>query len=237
MLDSLLAISTLWEHPQYLESFRKNPFLSSNKEWSRKIAALQIVHPNVPPPPDEFHSMALNLYNRAIRRFKQRVEDGKATPLLALLSCALFFCIELIRDNVYMALSLFTRGTGLLKEYAPIIAEEKNQGLLTLIKLMFSRIGVVAATFGVPRWLESPSASITDNAFTNLADARTAMFALMADSQDFVKDANTWKESLILNSGLDDVSSHKVVSRTTSDTIETMYDVKFGYVVGVSLAH
>ena len=57
-------------------------------------------------PPDEYHIRALQIYNRAMRGFQLRVEDGKATLLLALLSCLLFICIELIRDDIFLALSL-----------------------------------------------------------------------------------------------------------------------------------
>ena len=56
------------------------------------------------------------------------MENGKATPVLALLSCTLFICIELIRDNVFGVFSLFERATGLLRQFGPVVEEEKNNG-------------------------------------------------------------------------------------------------------------
>ena len=200
ILDSLLAISTLYEHPQYMASFRGNSYAST--PGSGKVPAAQTAIHIVPPALDEYHTQALKLYNRAIRGFKQRVQEGKATPLLALLSCVLFVCIEIIRDNVFAALGLFIRSTDLLKQFEAEITDEKHQGLLTLIKLMFARLGVLAATFGHPQPMDIPVEFVIagqHTVFADMAEARTALFALMADSHAFLRDANEWKESLVTN--------------------------------------
>lgn len=143
--DCLLAISTLYEHPQFMVSFRRNPYdrTPADKERSEK---LEILHPNVPPPPDKHHARALQKYNEAIRQFKNQIEQGSAAPHLILTSCALFLCIEVIRDNVFAALSLVNNGMKLLKDYGSTFAQGQGADLFEMFKQMFSRLGVTAAT-------------------------------------------------------------------------------------------
>ena len=237
ILDSLLAISTLYEHPQFLATFRDNasPTSASNCD---EVAAPQNPHFNDLPPPDEFHANALRLYNRAIRGFQQRMKEGQVTPLLALLSCALFSCIEVIRDDVFAALSLFERGNEMLNQYASTIAKQKDQAPYTLIKLLFARLGVIAATLGHPTPMDVPTESVVigqHTVFATLADARTALFALMADSHAFIKDANRWKESFITTNMLNGVTfSNEVYDQ---DILETMYGARFRTIDRVSFLY
>ena len=150
--DCLLAISTLYEHPQFMVSFRRNPYdrTPADQEVSEN---LQILHPDVPPPPDKYHASALQKYNQAIKQFKERMEHGSAAPHLVLTSCALFFCIEVIRDNVFAALSLVNNGMKLLKNYEPVFLDSQQADLFRMFKLMFSRLGVTAAT---SKWCKPP---------------------------------------------------------------------------------
>ena len=56
--------------------------------------------------PDEHLARALQLYNRSIQRLIARMNHGKGSPVVALLSCVLFICIDKIRDNVLAAMGL-----------------------------------------------------------------------------------------------------------------------------------
>lgn len=71
VMDCIVVLSTLYEHPQYLKTFQRGTPLG-------------------PPPLDKYHAQALTRFNRALFNFKLTVENGKATPSLALLSCLLF---------------------------------------------------------------------------------------------------------------------------------------------------
>lgn len=116
VLDALLAISILYEHPQFMKSFRSpgDPDKSTDSKYQNGV--VNITHPAFSQPPiDEFHASALMYYNRAMKRFKDRMDKGTATPLLAMLTCMLFICTEVIRDHVFGALVLFTQGIKLLK--------------------------------------------------------------------------------------------------------------------------
>lgn len=184
VLDSLLAISIFYEHPKYRASFR-------------------IQHP----PADDSDISALKYFNRAVKTVKKQIECGAASPLLALLSCLLFICVEVIRDDVLAALTLFTKGCEMMRQFESAIAREKKDGtLLRLIKLTFTRLGVLASPFGHSGPSETlPEAVLVaeHTSFADTCEARTALFALMADSQSFVQDANLWK-AWMMRTDLDD---------------------------------
>lgn len=173
VLDAVMAISILYEHPQYLPSFS----LKGPGELQKFSA------PTTLPVPDTNHARALRLYNRAIRGFKQRMEEGKATPLLALLSCVLFICIEIIRDDVMAAFDLFTKGTKILQTMQS--TPEMDPGILQTVQSTFARIGVLSAVFGSPPPPEIFSAGrkfVGPTAFSSMTDARLALYTLMGDT-------------------------------------------------------
>ncbi|TKA78274.1 hypothetical protein B0A55_04739 [Friedmanniomyces simplex] len=199
VLDSILAISTLYEHPQYLASF-----LQDSEPIKRPIddgmntPAPQTPLPAKRPALDVHHAKALVAYNRAIDAVRKKMETGTATPLLALLSCTLCFCIEVIRDNVFAALALFSKGSDMLGQFAATKFVGQERHLVETIKLMFGRIGVLAAALGHPSLTEAPSYTLTAGeleSFSNLEDARTSLYALMADSHAFIRKAAAFKTS------------------------------------------
>ncbi|KAK5134557.1 hypothetical protein LTR08_006342 [Meristemomyces frigidus] len=149
VLDSLVAISTLYEHPQYLVYFA-----SSESEYHPGESGMKV--PDVRTASDKeqtldsHHADALKSYNRAMRTFRQSIESGEGTPLLALLSCVLFITIEIIRDDVAAALTLWLKGSGLLKQFANLKLEGLEQQLFVAIREIFVRLSVSAGTFGHP---------------------------------------------------------------------------------------
>lgn len=197
VLNSLLAISTLYEHPQFLTSFTSGEAILQPLGDGMKTPAMQLGE-HAARPLDPHHAAALKAYNRAMHDFRQQVESGKATPLLALFSCLLFITIEVIRDDIVAALALFSKGTELMKQFANMRLEGLEHELFTTIKLMFARLGVLAAAFGHPHPVNVPlKLEITGEraVFASLADARSALYALMADSHSFIRDAAIYKAS------------------------------------------
>ena len=226
--DCLLAISTLYEHPQFMVSFRRNPYdrTPADKERSESLGVL---HPHVPPPPDKYHASALQKYNQAIKQFKERLEHGSAAPYLVLTSCALFFCIEVIRDNVFAALSLVNNGMKLLKDYGPMFSESQQADLFRMFKLMFSRLGVTAATIGyalptkdLPRLTTVGSVDV----FPSITEARDALFAIMSDSRDYLTDAAAWKDAFMSSNSVESSSDRLAIYEHTN-VLETMYGASY----------
>lgn len=80
------------------------------------------------------------------------------------------------------------------------------QDFVSVIKLMFARLSVLATTYGHPYPIDVPPESVIigqRTVFASMRDARTALFDLMADSHAFIRDANAWKESLVLKRTMD----------------------------------
>lgn len=122
ILDAILAISTLYE-------------TSQNKTSTDQLDTFSLLNrPGEPSGPyaydplDAPHTRALNHYNRAISRVRTRVQDGSIKPLTAMLSCLLFLCLEIIRDNVVVAITLFQRGIEMLGQLAREPRKVEDEG-------------------------------------------------------------------------------------------------------------
>ncbi|RMZ27481.1 hypothetical protein D0859_08462 [Hortaea werneckii] len=198
IFDSIVAISTLYEHPQYLQSFspERGDVVRQPIGDGMKTPALQTGHPRtVPTTINEHRAYALKSYNKAMQAFRERVEAGKASPALVLLSSVLFICIELIQDDIFNTSALLMRTAGLMREFegARMTAEEAQ--LFANIKLMFSRLGVLAASFGHPHPIDLPESlpACQSRGFRTMTDARSALFAIMADSHPFIRDSTVYK--------------------------------------------
>jgi hypothetical protein len=207
VIDSIVAISTLYEHPQFMASFYSNP--SGNV---------------VEPATTKFHSEALRHYNRAINTVKQFIESGKASPIMALLSCSLFVCIELIRDNVYVALQLYQKGVALIDQCDANGTPSQYSALLMNIKQIFGRLGALVPAYAHPKLLAMDALPHGQDAFQDLTSARNTLFALMLQSNLFVQEAEEWSHQ----------ASRKCnQTETVSDAsdpmpdLETMYGVIF----------
>ena len=218
-----------------MASFRRNPY-SRAEGTSASAERDQVLHPNVPPPPDEFHSSALMHYNRAIRLFKERVESGSATPLLAISSCALFFCIEVIRDNVFAACSLINHGVKMLQHYASSIPQDKQAGLFRMVRLMFSRLGVTAAAIGhhLPDDASRSDGRRPMSTYQSMSDARDALFDIMSSSYEYFRSAASCKESLMMARTYNP-QSNKSFTFEDADMIVTMYGAAYRWTHKVNL--
>ncbi|KAI7186520.1 hypothetical protein KC316_g12269 [Hortaea werneckii] len=198
IFDSIVAISTLYEHPQYLQTFspERGDVIRQPIGDGMKTPALQTGHPRtVPIKLNEHREYALKSYNKAMQAFRKRVEAGKASPALVLLSSVLFVCIELIQDDIFNTSALLMRTSGLMREFecARMTAEEAQ--LFANIKLMFGRLGVLAAAFGHPHPIDLPASGpgCESRGFQTMADARSSLFAIMADSHPFIRDSVVYK--------------------------------------------
>ncbi|KAI7216006.1 hypothetical protein KC333_g5090 [Hortaea werneckii] len=198
IFDSIVAISTLYEHPQYLQTFspERGDVVRQPIGDGMKTPALQTGHPRtVPTTLNEHRAYALKSYNKAMQAFRERVEAGKASPALVLLSSVLFVCIEIIQDDLFNASALLMRTSGLMREFecARMTAEEAQ--LFAYIKLMFSRLGVLAAAFGHPHPNDLPASGLgcESRGFQTMADARSSLFTIMADSHPFIRDSAVYK--------------------------------------------
>ncbi|KAK3068447.1 hypothetical protein LTR53_013972, partial [Teratosphaeriaceae sp. CCFEE 6253] len=200
VMDSLLAISVLYEHPQFLEAFPRDAEPIGQPVGDGMKTAAMHTGTAIGPRLDPHHAKALVAYNRAIEAVRRRMLAGTATPLLALLSCTLFFCVEVIRDDVFAALALFSKGSGLLKQFERLRFVGQEMRIVETLRGMFGRIGVLAATFGHPNTMAAPATLVAEGkgrAFASMEDARASLYAIMADSHSFIQNAAAHKASIL----------------------------------------
>jgi Fungal Zn(2)-Cys(6) binuclear cluster domain len=105
---AVIAISSLFEHPQYSTSLSVEP----------GDEALET---------DSVHRQALKWYNRSISRLREQIEQDAASASVALLSCLLFICVELLQNNIAGALSLFQNGIKMMRNMAQKTSSSATQ--------------------------------------------------------------------------------------------------------------
>lgn len=201
-----MAISTLYEHPQYLESFivEHDGIVRKPVRDGMKTSAVQTGQPRaLPTSIDEHRAYALKCYNKAIQALRTKVEAGKASPALVMLSSVLFMCIELIQDDLFAVSALLARASALLRDFEHMDMRCEERQLFVNVKHLFKRLGVLASAFGSPH-LDGMSDLVdwgTDKGFDTISGARTALFSIMANSSGFIRDAAVYKAFLFGEAG------------------------------------
>lgn len=95
--DAMIAISSLFEYPNQCLDFH---FLSDRRNKAYSLNSVQ--------------QDALTWYSRSISSVHSQIQHGRTDPYIALISCALFICIETIQGRMEEALELYRRGVSLI---------------------------------------------------------------------------------------------------------------------------
>ncbi|KAL3471535.1 hypothetical protein BJX99DRAFT_237318 [Aspergillus californicus] len=166
--DAVNAISTLFETPEMCLDF---VFLSLRHEKSPALKQNQ--------------KEALGWYSRSLTKVRTEIDRGNIDVLVALVSCVLFVCIEMVQGHVEEALQLYNQGTKLILDLRAKKNAPAEVGLLedTIVPL-FIRLGTAALTIsGVPvcdLFSEIDTQRIFN--FTSLESARDAIVPLAAET-------------------------------------------------------
>lgn len=187
VLDSLLAISVLYEYPQYMASFSGKPGHAPDADYPGTSF-------ESPTPLDGHHMRALGLYNRAIRSFSAQLTDGHTSHAVALLSCVLFICIETMRDDMFAVMTLFTHGRKMLKRVQRDTLTSDETSMLAIVEHTFERMAVQAVLYGHPdgRPLREDIDTNASHRFESLSDARSALFSLIFSGHSFMNQAGEY---------------------------------------------
>ncbi|KAL4813591.1 hypothetical protein BDW67DRAFT_192755 [Aspergillus spinulosporus] len=175
--DAVNAISTLFEFPEMCLDF---VFLRHEKTQS-SLNDKQIE--------------ALSWYSRSLSKIRSGIERGNLSVQVALVSCVLFICIEMVQGRVEEALELYSQGVQLIHDlrararYALLTASEIGFIESTIVPL-FVRLGTAALVIsGVPVCdLLSGLDTQQEYLFQSLEDARDALIPLAAEVQIFWRD-------------------------------------------------
>ncbi|KAL2864965.1 Zn(II)2Cys6 transcription factor [Aspergillus lucknowensis] len=173
--DAIVALSTLYEHPPLV----KVPPTYQVEHSDRLVF-----------PQSQSHREALLWYSRSLRGIQGQIERGVADYTVALVTCVLFLCIEILQGNVKAALELYSRGSQLLSSARTI------SRLQEAIKPILVRIGTSAIIInGVePTPDRKPISRSSDVPFTSLFGARTALHKLVADWKVFDCDCAVYRQ-------------------------------------------
>ncbi|KAL4743946.1 hypothetical protein BDV11DRAFT_176535 [Aspergillus similis] len=176
--DAVNAISTLFEFPDMCLDF---VFLRHEKTQS-SLNDRQIE--------------ALGWYSRSLSKIQSGIERRNLSVQVALVSCVLFICIEMVQGRVEEAIGLYGQGVQLIHDvrtkarYAPTIASDVDF-LESAIVPLFVRLGTAALGIsGVPVCdLLNGLDTQHEYLFRSLEDARDALIPLAAEVQVFRRDA------------------------------------------------
>ncbi|KAL4912723.1 hypothetical protein BDW62DRAFT_214797 [Aspergillus aurantiobrunneus] len=139
------------------------------------------------------HRDALVWYSRSLHRLQEQIQRGIVDYAVALVSCVLSICIEILQGNVKAALVLYHQAARLL---ATGVSGSNIDAVLAPI---LRRIGTIAVIInGELPLIDSPPSPRT-NTFTSLSDARSALYALVAEWKVFDCDCAVARQLLELH--------------------------------------
>ncbi|OJI98187.1 hypothetical protein ASPVEDRAFT_79849 [Aspergillus versicolor CBS 583.65] len=166
--DAVNAISTLFEYPHMCLDFA---FLSLRYERSAGINAKQ--------------SEALRWYSRSLSKVRSQIDRGSVDGQVALISCALFVCIETLQGHVEEALQLYNQGIKLILDLRAKASCLQATLLESTLVPLFMRLGSAALSISGTSICDLFSDIKNGDAynFTSLGSARDALIPLSAQVQ------------------------------------------------------
>ncbi|KAJ6124104.1 transcriptional regulator family: Fungal Specific TF [Penicillium samsonianum] len=179
--DAMIAISALYENPKQCMDFH---FLKDRRNKAHLL--------------DHAQQDALTWYSRSISSVSSQIQRGSADPYIALISCALFICVETIQGHMEQALELYRQGITLILDLRAQIGHEgvsssKAVLLERSIAPLFLRLGTGSLTISgteFPIGLFAFVETDISAGFASVNSARTIMSALAAEIVLFEREAN-----------------------------------------------
>ncbi|KAL2812175.1 hypothetical protein BJX63DRAFT_260393 [Aspergillus granulosus] len=175
--DAVVALSTLYEHP-----------LHPGSRTTYQIDGTD----RLPFPRSRSHREALTWYARSLRKIQDQIDQGVADCAVALVTCVLFLCIEILQGNVKAALSLYHRGALLLSSGESTSISRVRQALTPVFLRIATSAVIINGVEPIIGRQYVPDSS--EEAFTTLSDARTALHKLVADWKVFDCDATPFRQ-------------------------------------------
>ncbi|KAJ5963797.1 uncharacterized protein N7479_003673 [Penicillium vulpinum] len=179
--DAVITISALYENPRQCVDFH---FLRGRRNEAYLLNHAQ--------------QEALIWYSRSISGVSSQIQRGNTDPYIALISCALFICVETIQGRMEKALELYRQGIILMLDLHAQIAHggvstSKAVLLKRSIAPLFLRLGTSSLTISGAQFSMEPFAFVETNmsaGFASVDSARTTISALAAEAILFEREAN-----------------------------------------------
>ncbi|KAK4456057.1 hypothetical protein QBC34DRAFT_287340 [Podospora aff. communis PSN243] len=147
---------------------------------------------------EDRHSFALSQYNRAIACLLDQMRDVDARPLVPLLTCVLFVCIELMQNKDRESLLHLDQGRQILSQLGrkPATRSPEVDIIKQHLVPMYTRFSLTSWLIGGdPAAIPTPLKMLTDvpMLFDSIADVRYALYDLMDECLRFVKKTHAAK--------------------------------------------
>ncbi|KAI3127555.1 transcriptional regulator family: Fungal Specific TF [Penicillium roqueforti] len=178
--DAMIAISALYENPKQCMDFH---FLKDRRNKAHLL--------------DHAQQEALTWYTRSISGVSSQIQRGSADPYIAVISCALFICVEIIQGHMEQALELYRQGIILILDLrAQIghggISTSKAVLLERGIAPLFLRLGTSSLTISGTQFPTELLAFVETDlsaGFASADSARTIISAIAAEVALFEREA------------------------------------------------
>ncbi|KAJ5502427.1 transcriptional regulator family: Fungal Specific TF [Penicillium fimorum] len=198
--DAMITISALYENPKQCEDFH---FLKDRRNKGHLLNNAQ--------------EEALTWYSRSISGVSSQIQRGTADPYIALISCALFICVETIQGRMEKALELYRQGISLILDLRAQVSRggvSTSKGVLLerSIAPLFLRLGTSSLTISGTQFpIELFTFVETDmsTGFASVDTARTIMSALATEVILFEHEANLHLKAV----GADSAVSPEMVAK------------------------
>lgn len=143
------------------------------------------------------HREALSWYSRSLTSIRQQIDRGSADGQVAIITCVLFICIEIIQGRFEAGLQLYQQGVELILNLRSSNAMDKALLEGDIIPL-FLRLGTVALSIsGVPRCkLSTLVNGYPEAGFASVSSARAALTAVISDAMIFERTAERSKPTV-----------------------------------------
>ncbi|KAJ5529632.1 transcriptional regulator family: Fungal Specific TF [Penicillium freii] len=179
--NAVIAISALYENPKQCMDFH---FFRDRRNKAHLL--------------NDGQQDALTWYSRSISSVSSQIQQGSANPYIALISCALFICVETIQGHMEQALELYRQGTTLILDLRAQIghgAVSISKGVLLerSIVPLFLRLGTCSLTISGTQFpIELFAFVETDMSagFASVDSARSSLSVLAAEVILFEREAN-----------------------------------------------
>ncbi|KAJ5612548.1 hypothetical protein N7510_005742 [Penicillium lagena] len=178
--DAIVALSTLYESPTVLSKLYDAPPVRSrlydalpvrSRDLSSHLLSVTV--------PTQRQQQALTWYSRSIGSLRRQIERGVVDVSVALVSCILFICIELLQGNVREALALYKQGLQLVR------STTAPTSTMIVITSVLQRMGPWALIIGgIPHMSEgncSGDESCAKTPFPSISEARSCLHAFFPD--------------------------------------------------------
>ncbi|KAK3357296.1 hypothetical protein B0T25DRAFT_589604 [Lasiosphaeria hispida] len=149
---------------------------------------------------DDRHSFALSQYNKAIACLLDQMREVDAKPLVPLLTCVLFVCIELMQSKDTESIIHLEQGRQILSRLGRKASSQNPE--IDIIKQhlvpMYTRLSLTSLMFGGdPVAIPTPLKTLTDvpMMFGSISEVRYALYDFMDECLRFAKKTHAAKYS------------------------------------------